>query len=233
MSDSSSSHGQSRIKTCLDCGETKPLDGFSPSPRGHLGRNSYCKVCMRERSKASYRKRKAAVGKTVREARVVPEGMKWCPDCQTIQPVEAFPRNRADRSGFATYCRPCHNARTRANIKKNHGNTRNYHLMGRYGLTGAEYDRMFAAQGGLCAVCRKATAAHVDHDHETEVVRGLPCSSCNQALGNARDDIDVLRRLVNYLHASHGVRHRIGFETYESVVVRFEYVPTVRHGRWS
>jgi hypothetical protein len=222
---------QTLTKTCLDCGEAKLLADFSPSPRGVAGRNSYCKVCMRERSKASYRKRKAAAGMTVRE-RPEPtlEGTKRCPDCGMVKSLDEFPRNRADRTGYATYCKPCHNARTRANIQKNHGNTRNYHLVGRYGLTAAQYEAMLSAQRGRCAACWNAPAAHVDHDHVTGRVRGLLCSSCNQALGNARDDIDVLRRLVNYLHASRGVLHAIPIETYQPFGLHLEYVPSVRHG---
>ncbi len=233
MSDSASRGGQSLTKTCLDCGATKLLEDFSPSPKGIAGRNSYCKICMRERSKASYRKRRAAVGRTVREARVVPVGERWCPDCETSKPLREFPKNRSTSTGYGDYCKPCHNTRGRENRMKNHGSTRNYHLKGRYGITADDYDRLFDAQRGLCAGCWKAPAAHVDHDHATGKVRGLLCFNCNQALGNSRDDIEVLRRLVNYLHASRGVLHSIPVEVYRPLGLRFEYVPTVRHGRWS
>jgi hypothetical protein len=57
---------------------------------------------------------------------------------------------------------------------------------------------MIEAQGGTCAVC-SGKPEHVDHDHETGKVRGILCFLCNQALGNARDDIDVLNGLVAYL----------------------------------
>ena len=57
---------------------------------------------------------------------------------------------------------------------------------------------MIEAQGGTCAVC-SGPAQHVDHDHETGEVRGVLCFNCNQALGNARDDAAVLRRLARYL----------------------------------
>ena len=57
---------------------------------------------------------------------------------------------------------------------------------------------MVAAQGGTCAVC-SGPAQHVDHDHETGEVRGILCFNCNQALGNVRDNPDVLRGLARYL----------------------------------
>lgn len=233
MSGLSSQDDQTPRKTCLDCHETKPLEEFSPSPKGVAGKNSYCKICMRERSKASYRKRRAAAGRMVRETRDVPAGERWCPDCETSKPLTDFPRNRSDSTGFGNYCKPCHNTRGRENRIKNHGSTRNYHLKGRYGITADDYDRLFDAQRGLCAGCWRAPAAHVDHDHATGKVRGLLCLNCNQALGNVRDDIEVLRGLVNYLHASRGVLHSIPVEIYQPLGLRFEYVPTVRHGRWS
>lgn len=58
---------------------------------------------------------------------------------------------------------------------------------------------MFAAQGGLCAVCRIAPAAHVDHDHATGRVRGLLCFNCNGGLGQFRDDVKVMQRAIRYL----------------------------------
>jgi Recombination endonuclease VII len=58
---------------------------------------------------------------------------------------------------------------------------------------------MLADQRGACLGCDKPDPERVDHDHETGRVRGMLCFNCNQALGNARDDIDVLERLRNYL----------------------------------
>jgi hypothetical protein len=210
-------------KECRDCGALKPLSEFSPAPRGVGGRTSYCKPCMNIRSKASRYKQRAAVGRPVTPRRVVAEGTRWCPDCRTIKPLADFPTNRSGRGGFGRYCKPCHNVRGRENVIKNHGSTRDYHLKRRYGITSADFDQILAAQGGVCAVCRTAKAEHVDHDHATGQVRGLLCFNCNQALGNARDDIRVLRLLVDYLHSSRGVRHRVTVESYEPVAMRLEY----------
>ncbi|WP_329391128.1 endonuclease VII domain-containing protein [Streptomyces sp. NBC_01351] len=58
---------------------------------------------------------------------------------------------------------------------------------------------MIAAQGGVCLICRKAPAVHVDHCHETGRVRGVLCFNCNTAIGKLGDDPDVARRVVTYL----------------------------------
>jgi hypothetical protein len=82
----------------------------------------------------------------------------------------------------------------------------------KYGLTQADYDRMLAAQGGVCALCgkppnpngiRAASRLHADHDHETGAVRALLCSTCNAGLGALRDDPALLRAAAEYIE-----RHR-------------------------
>jgi hypothetical protein len=78
-------------------------------------------------------------------------------------------------------------------------------LSRRYGITAEEADAMLEAQGGLCAVCRAAPAAHVDHDHATGAVRDLLCFNCNGGLGQFRDDPVLLRAAADYVE-----RHRAG-----------------------
>jgi hypothetical protein len=58
----------------------------------------------------------------------------------------------------------------------------------------ADLDAMLLAQHGVCAICQTAPAIHVDHDHQTDKVRGLLCFRCNAALGQLGDDPLVLRR---------------------------------------
>jgi Recombination endonuclease VII len=199
MSVSGDRPNQTLNKICLDCGEDKPLAEFSYSPKGVNSRSSYCKICMRARSKASYRKRRAAANKHVREARLLPEGQRWCPDCGAGKSFADFPKNRADPSGLGNYCKPCHNARGRESRERLYGGGREYHLRRRYGIGQEEVDRMIAEQDGQCAGCGRMNPEHVDHDHATGKVRGLLCFNCNQALGNVRDDPAVLIRLVTYL----------------------------------
>lgn len=193
----------------------KNLDDFSYSPRGVASRNSYCKVCMRERSKASYRKRLAAAGRAVREPRVLADGERWCADCETAKPLDQFPRNRSDPSGHGSYCKPCYNERGRESRERLHGGSREYHLRHRYGIGQREVDQMIAEQLDTCAACRKAKPEHVDHDHATGKVRGLLCFNCNQALGNIRDDVYAMRGLIRYLDAHNYSRGRPAREEHD------------------
>ena len=80
-----------------------------------------------------------------------------------------------------------------------------------YGLTVEAYEALLAAQGGVCAICRRPPAAdgrqkrlHVDHDHATDAVRGLLCSNCNTALGLLDDDVDRIAAAIFYLRGALG-----------------------------
>lgn len=128
--------------------------------------------------------------------------MPRCPDCGLLKDASEFPRNRSTKSGLAAYCKPCHNARTRASVARN-GGARRYHLRRRFGIEPADVERMIEAQGGLCAVCRKNPPTQVDHDHETGLVRGILCDGCNGGLGHFRDDPNLIRRAIAYVR-----RHR-------------------------
>jgi len=78
---------------------------------------------------------------------------------------------------------------------------RRYELRRKFDLAPEQYAEMLEAQGGACAVCRKEDrrALSVDHDHQTGRVRGLLCSTCNQAIGLLGDDAAALRAALAYL----------------------------------
>lgn len=89
------------------------------------------------------------------------------------------------------------NKRFRTN---NPDSVRNSELKKYDGMTLISYNELFAAQNGLCAICErpetdldntgtgKVRNLNVDHDHETNAVRGLLCSSCNRGLGLFADN---------------------------------------------
>ena len=62
------------------------------------------------------------------------------------------------------------------------------------------YDLLYAFQDGKCWICRLATGATKrlanDHDHKTDLLRGLLCGECNQFLGRrVRDNPEVGLRI--------------------------------------
>lgn len=87
-----------------------------------------------------------------------------------------------------------------------------HHLQSTYGLAEDDYEAMAEIQEYTCAICYQPETKKrddgteqplsVDHDHETGRVRGLLCHRCNVALGLFRDDVESLKRAVEYLGGS-------------------------------
>lgn len=74
-----------------------------------------------------------------------------------------------------------------------------------HGLTPAEQDALFRAQGGRCAICQRTDERLViDHDHRhcpgrqgcRRCVRGLLCNSCNVSLAAFDGHMDRLQRYL-------------------------------------
>jgi DNA-directed RNA polymerase subunit RPC12/RpoP len=60
---------------------------------------------------------------------------------------------------------------------------RDWHYKRIYGMQEGEFDRLRRKQNYRCAICRKRKKLSVDHDHNTNRVRGLLCTQCNVRLG--------------------------------------------------
>ena len=83
---------------------------------------------------------------------------------------------------------------------------REHHLQKNYGITVAQKEQLFRDQKGCCAACNDSfettKSTHVDHIHETKIIRGLLCRNCNIALGLVNDEIKRLHALISYLERS-------------------------------
>ncbi|WP_217254765.1 endonuclease VII domain-containing protein [Streptomyces sp. AC602_WCS936] len=173
-------------KKCSACKRTLPTSAFAAN-RSKLDRfQDRCRECGAE----AYRRRREAQGKKVRRADV-PEGCKHCLGCDEVKPWSEWHRNATASDGVSTRCKACRAVAGRAR-----------HLQRRYGLTEAERDAMVGSQKGLCVICLKAPAVHVDHCHKTGRVRGVLCFNCNSGLGLLRDDPDVMNRAADYLEGN-------------------------------
>jgi hypothetical protein len=85
---------------------------------------------------------------------------------------------------------------------------RDYNLKQHFGISSEEYDIMFAAHEGVCAICREKCPTGkrlcVDHNSETGEVRGLLCVKCNRALGGFNEDERRLLAAIAYLRVYQG-----------------------------
>ena len=75
-----------------------------------------------------------------------------------------------------------------------------------YGLTEESFNSMLLGQGGVCAICKKddwgQQGPHIDHDHETNDVRGILCHYCNAGLGHFRDNPEYMASAIKYIESS-------------------------------
>jgi 5-methylcytosine-specific restriction endonuclease McrA len=159
------------MKQCSKCGEVKPLTEYYGEKTARDGVRPECKACNLAARKLWY-----AENKDREIARV----KAW----QQANAARVYERNREYR---------------RANPDR----IREGHLKRTFGITLEDFEAMLAAQGGGCAICGRpapeGTSLHVDHDHETGVVRGLLCFTCNGALGMLTENEDHLLRAADYV----------------------------------
>lgn len=145
---------------------------------------------------------------------------KFCADCKQHKPLSDFSWSRKNK-GYSkryphTYCKPCSAKRSQHYYQTPHGQRlwRKLAIKSKFGMTQADYDALFASQGGVCAICGCSETRivprtglvrtlTVDHDHSKgsrkSAVRGLLCSNCNRALGLFKDDPKLLLAAAAYL----------------------------------
>lgn len=131
--------------------------------------------------------------------------MKICIKCQRTLPLSEFSKPYTDSHGRTyqrSYCKEC-NRKVCSNYgkqnRKRHTERwklwrknnpqlsrpldRRKKLKFKYGLTVQQFEDLVKKQDGKCAICGQAKPLNVDHNHETEIVRGLLCTRCNTTLG--------------------------------------------------
>jgi hypothetical protein len=66
-----------------------------------------------------------------------------------------------------------------------------------YGLTPLE--RVSYLNGRSCEICGTTNKLVVDHCHDTGIIRGSLCTTCNSGIGMFHDSVDKLTRAAKYL----------------------------------
>jgi len=92
--------------------------------------------------------------------------------------------------------------------KQNPDAFRNSELKRTFKIDLDKYTEMYDQQNGVCAICDKPETAvirgklmslAVDHCHTSGKIRGLLCAHCNQGIGKFEEDINRMRRAIEYL----------------------------------
>lgn len=176
---------------CTLCGDTKPTSEFQ---KEGSRRRPRCKRCIALRMQAWYRKnakRVYAANRARREA-----------DPEHATKYREYKRiwSENNREKLREYSRAAYHRNKDKAKKATYAST----IKRVYGLTIEAYNTMCEAQGNACALCCKpfVKKPHIDHDHETGVVRGILCGPCNTGIGKLGDTVESLERAVAYLRAA-------------------------------
>jgi hypothetical protein len=77
-------------------------------------------------------------------------------------------------------------------------------------IHGVSFDEMWASQKGLCALGGEPLPENtadvaIDHNHATNIVRGLLCRKHNTGIGHFDDSIKELEKAIKYLKEKDGL----------------------------
>ena len=125
--------------------------------------------------------------------------MKYCTQCNQPKELSEFHKHKQGKNGVRPACKECRKAEP-----YNPRVQLNRYLKSTYNITLQQYDEMLLEQGGVCAICGSDYPGYygrfaVDHNHETNEVRGLLCNQCNVGLGALQDSPDILLKAAHYL----------------------------------
>lgn len=194
------------LKCCRKCERILPVEKFYKKKGAVDGYNYSCKECVSDRGRKHYQaNREQRIAYSKEWYRKNPEKAKarhaayWEREGRERQHQRWESMTSAERAKY--------NQQQREARAADPERFRRYDLKRRlrkFGVTLEQYGALMGIQGGVCAICQgppngKDDVFHADHDHETGILRGLLCHSCNTSLGHFRDDVRVLQRAIDYL----------------------------------
>ncbi len=142
--------------------------------------------------------------------------VKTCPHCGNTLLRTCFCNNKRHHDGLNEWCRRCMQAYRKEYRKTRREQMYEYFLKYNYDITKHQRDSMESNCANTCMLCGKAETRtnqygvrklSVDHNHITHKVRGLLCSTCNQALGLFYVDemgVELLQKAINYVRTNDG-----------------------------
>ena len=93
-------------------------------------------------------------------------------------------------------------AQARAYYHANREERLAYQRKYRCGLSPSKFEQMLVDQNNRCKICKREftdkISPHIDHDHETQEVRGLLCKWCNLRI-SVLEDSDFVEEARKYL----------------------------------
>jgi len=187
-------YNESGQKRCTHCLTYKDKDEFHKFSKAPDGLKQLCKSCVKE-----YDFIKNAPNKKFPN-KINKNGEIHCRNCGKYFAEEEMKKTKTGKYKGLTYCNECSPLLYRTR------------LVEKYGISIEEYHQILKEQNYCCKICGMEESSYrkrlsIDHDHSCcpgtkscgNCIRGLLCSNCNMFLGNAKDNVDILRAAIEYL----------------------------------
>ena len=163
--------GTPKTKTCPTCNTAKPLVDFCKDNRRSDKRYYQCRECAR----VAYQ------------------------NYSSKNPEKILNKQRSYRRNNREQVKKSRDVYLKQNVLK----IRQQYIR-KYGITYEQMEEMFVSQNGKCGICEKEfvdrRTMHIDHNHSTNKVRKLLCENCNRGLGGFKDNVEILKKAIDYLN---------------------------------
>jgi hypothetical protein len=135
--------------------------------------------------------------------------LKQCVVCKETKTENLFYKDKRRSMGLARECKVCKKKEehlSRKNDPERWYKKRHRSLLSeKYGITIHDYNRMFDKQNGCCLICQRHQTIlkkrlFVDHDHQSNEIRGLLCQRCNFAIGLLDESMEIFMRALDYIN---------------------------------
>lgn len=126
-------------------------------------------------------------------------GKIFCNYCKIDTDESHFQKRRNPKKGIRFYCTKYLNKIGNAKDRSWKHNLKKY-----FKITEEIYKEMLIKHNYCCAICGKSQSElnkklSIDHNHETNEIRGLLCTACNHGIGLFKEDISKIKLAINYL----------------------------------
>ncbi len=187
-------------KKCENCNITKPISCFRKNKSRKDGYHNWCDKCHKEYLKTYNRKNKDKIkarhrAKYLKNKDVI---LKKAKEYRDKNKARLQKRQKEWYQKIKRY----YPEKYKKLVKK----SRAQQIQAKYGVTPERYELFRVNQNYKCAGCDKSETEvklEVDHCHKDGFARGLLCGGCNKALGQVKDSIKTLKKLIDYLFNAH------------------------------